>query len=61
MKYNSTAVSAALAVKRKAEMVRKELAEPAGTNTSHSHRSGGKVKLCPFPSTELLFPQAAAG
>lgn len=42
-------------------MVRKELAVPVGTNTSHSHRSGGKVKPCPFSSTGLLFPQAAAG
>lgn len=35
-------------------MMRKELAVPVGTNTSHSHRSGGKIKLHP-PSLQNYF------
>lgn len=39
-------------------MMRKELAEPVGTNTSHSHKSGGKIKLCPL-SVQNYFPPSS--
>lgn len=39
-------------------MMRKELAVPVGTNTSRSHRSGGKIKLCPLSLQNYFSPSS---